>query len=247
MRNWKTIARVIVMIAALILLGGVVAGSPSQGEPVEGIAPGPPEAPVPVGDTTGGMQTDFDLTEEEKAAAMHIIESDAHVGEILQGADWHVQLIGPITEGLQKIGVSVLIKFDVAVWMEDTFSTYYPSGYSYVAKLWVGSLDISVDLGDGRIVGFSPTGMGRAPITSPITSSITSEERAAAAEISLSTPVAKALGEDVEAYLTGVYYTDDYPRGIVFFNMRSDQGEAMIAIDLDKMVVAEQYTVRVGS
>lgn len=245
MRNWRTIATVIVMIAALILLGGVVASSPSQGETVEGIAPGPPEAPVLVDDTTGGTQTESDLTEEEKATAMHIIESDAHVGEILQGVDWHVKLIGPITGGLQKIGVSVLIKFDGAVWMEDTF--YNPSGYSYVAKLWVGSMHISVDLWDGRIVGFSPTGMGRAPITSPITSSITSEERAAAAEISLSHPLAKALGENVEAYLTGVYYIDDYPQGIVFFNMRSEQGEAMVAIDLDKMVIVEQYTSRIVS
>ena len=233
------------MIAALILLGGVVASSPIQGETVEGFAPGPPEAPDLVGDTTGGTQTESDLTEEEKATAMHIIESDAHISGILQGVDWHVKLIGPITESQQKIGVSVLITFDVAVWMEDTF--YNPSGYSYVAKLWVGSMHISVDLGDGRIVGFSPTGMGRAPITSPITSSITSEERAAAAEIALSHPLAKALGENVEAYLTGVYYTDDYPRGIVFFNMRSEQGEAMVAIDLDKMVIVEQYTVRVGS
>jgi hypothetical protein len=247
-RNWKTIAGVIVMIAALIL-PGVVASSPSQGEPVEGIAPGPPEAPVVVGDATEGGQgvSDLTLTEEEKATAMHIIESDAHIGGILQGVDWHVTLIGPMTQGNQKIGAAVLITFDGAVWMEDTFSTYYPSGYSYAAKLWVGSMHILVDLRDGRIVGFSPTGMGRAPITSPITSSITSEERVAAAEISLSTPVAKALGENVEAYLNAVYYTDEYPQGIAFFNIRSDQGEAFVAIDIDKMVVAEQYTSSVES
>jgi hypothetical protein len=89
--------------------------------------------------------------------------------------------------------------------------------------------------------------MGRAPIGSPITSSITSEERAAAAEIALSTPVAKALGESVEAYLNAVYYTDDYPQGVAFFNMRSDQGEAFVAIDLDKMVVAEEYTTSIVS
>jgi hypothetical protein len=232
------------MIAALALLVGVVASSASQGETVASFAPGPPEAPVLVDDTTDGGQgvSDLTLTEEEKANAMHIIESDAHVGGILQGVDWHVKLIGPMTQGNQKIGVSVLIKFDEAVWMEDTFSTYYPSGYSYVAKLWVGSLHISVDLGDGRIVGLTP-GMGRAPIKSPITSA----ERAAAAEIALSHPLAKALGENVEAYLTALYYTDKYPQGMVFFNMRSDQGEAMIAIDLDKMVVAEQYTTSIVS
>ena len=221
------------MIAALILLGGVVAGSPSQGEPVEGIAPGPPEAP------------DFALTEEEEAAAMHIIESDAHVGEILKGTDWHVKLIGPMTQGNQKIGATILIKFDEAVWMEDTF---YNFDYSYVAKLWVCSMHISVDLRDGRIVGFSPAGMARAPITSPITGPITSEERATAVEIALSHPLSKALGENVEAYLNAVYYyNDDYPQGIAFFNMRSEQGEAFVAIDLDKMVIVEQYTVRVAS
>jgi hypothetical protein len=246
MRNWKTIATVIVMIGALALVGGVAASSPSQGEPVEGFAPGPPEAPVLVGDTTEGMQTALDLTEEEKATVMHIIESDAHIGEILQGVDWHVKLILPMTEGLQKIGAAVLIKFDEAVWMEDTFSTYYPSEYSYVAKLWVGSLHISVDLGDSRIVGLTP-GMGRAPITSSIKSPITSEEHAAAVEISLSHPVAKALGENVEAYLTAVYYIDEYTGGMAFFNMRSEQGEAMVAIDLDKMVAAEQYTARIVS
>jgi hypothetical protein len=248
-RNWKTIATVIVMIATFILLGGVVASSPSQGEPVDSFALSPPEVPVLIGDTTEGGQgvSDFALTEEEKTAAMHIIESDAHVGGILQNLDWHVTLIGPMTQGNQKIGAAVLITFDGAVWMEDTFSTYYPSGYSYAAKLWVGSMHILVDLRDGRIAGFAPTGMGRAPITSPITSSITSEERAAAAEISLSTPVARALGENVEAYLNAVYYTDDYPQGIAFFNVRSDQGEAFVAIDLDKMMVAEQYTSRVES
>jgi hypothetical protein len=235
------------MIAALALVGGVVAGYLIQGETVESFASGPPEAPVVVGNTTGGGQgvSDLTLTEEEKAAAMHIIESDAHVGGILQNVDWHVKLIGPMTQDDQKIGAAVLITFDGAVWMEDTF--YNPSGSSYAAKLWVGSMHIFVDLRDGRIVGFSPTGMGRAPITSPITSSITSEERAAAAEISLSHPLAKALGENVEAYLNAVYYTDDYPQGMAFFNMRSDQGEAMVAIDLDKMAVAEQYTVRVVS
>jgi hypothetical protein len=233
MRNWKTIAGVIVMIAALALIGGVVASSPSQGEPIEGIAPGLLEAP------------DFALTEEEKATAMHIIESDTHIGGILQGVDWHVELIGPLTTGLQKVGVGVLIKFDEAVWMEDTF---YILDYSYAAKLWVGSMHISVDLRDGKIVQFSPAGMARAPITSPTTGPITSEERAAAVEIALSHPLAKALGEDVEAYLNAVYYyNDDYPHGIAFFNMRSEQGEAMVAIDLDKMVVVEQYTVSVES
>jgi hypothetical protein len=247
-RNCKTIATVVVMIAAVALLGGVVASSPSQGETVEGFAPGPPEAPVVVGNTTGGGQgvSDFTLTEEEKATALHIIESDAHVGGILQNLDWHVTLIGPMTQGNQKIGAAVLITFDGAVWMEDTF--YNLSGSSsYAAKLWVGSMHILIDLRDGRIVGFAPTGMAKAPITSPITSSITSEERAAAAEISLSTSVAKALGEDVEAYLNAVYYTDDYPQGVAFFNVRSDQGEAFVAIDLDKMVVVEQYTSRVES
>ena len=249
MRNWKTIAGVIVMIAALALVGRLVAAYLIQGETVASFAPGPPEAPVVVGNTTEGGQgvSDFTLTEEEKATAMHIIESDAHVGGILQNLDWHVKLIGPMTQGNQKIGAAVLITFDGAVWMEDTFSTYYPSGYSYAAKLWVGSMHILVDLRDGRIAGFSPTGMGRAPITSPITSSITSEERAAAAEISLSTPVARALGENVEAYLNAVYYTDEYPQGIAFFNIRSDQGEAFVAIDIDKMVVAEQYTSSVES
>jgi len=240
-RNWKTRAGVIVMIAASALLVGSVAGFISQGGTIEGFAPSPPEAPVPVGDTTGGMQTVSDLTEEEKATVMHIIKSDAHVGGILQKVDWHIQLVGPWTEGQQKIGACVLIKFDRAVWMEDTF--YNPSGSSYAAKLWVGSMHIFVDLRDGRIVGFSPTGMGRAPITSPITS----EECAAAAEIALSHPLAKALGKNVEVYLTAVYYTDDYPRGIAFFNMRSDEGEAMVAIDLDKTVVVEQYTVKVIS
>ena len=221
-----------------------MAGYLIPGEPVEGFAPGPPEAP----DFTPGSPEapDFALTEEEKATALHIIESDAHLREILQNADWHVKLIGPITEGLQKIGVSVFITFDRAVWMEDTFSTYYPSGYSYVAKLWVGSMDIFVDLGDGRIVGLTPN-MGRAPITSPITSSITSEEHAAAVEIALSHPLAKALGENVEAYLNAVYYYDDYPQGIAFFNMRSDKGEAFVAIGLDKMVIVEQHTGEVAS
>jgi len=247
-RNWKTRATVVVMIAALALLGGVVASSPSQGEPVEGIAPSPPEAPVLVGNTTGGGQgvSDFTLTEEEKAAAMHIIESDAHIGEIFKGVDWHVKLIGPITEGLQKIGVAAIIKFDGAIWMEDTFSPYYPSGYSYVAKLWVRNMFVYVDLRDSKIVGLTPN-MGRAPITSSITSPITSEEHAAAAEISLGHPLARALGENVQAYLTAVYYTDDYPQGIVLFNVRSEQGEAMVAIDLDKMVVVEQYTTSVES
>ena len=242
MRNWKTIATAIVIIAALIL-PGLVASSPSQGEPVEGIAPSPPEAPDVVSNTTGGGQgvSDFTLTEEEKATAMRIIESDAHIGGILQGVDWHVELIGPLTTGLQKVGVAILITFDEAVWMEDTF---YNFDYSYDAKLWVGSMHILVDLRDGRIVGFSPTGMARAPITSPITN----EECAAAAEIALSHPLAKALGEDVEAYLNAVYYyTDQYPQGIAFFNIRSEQGEAMVAIDLDKMVVVEQYTSGVGS
>jgi hypothetical protein len=243
MLNWKTSVRVIVMIAAVVLLGGVVAGSPSQGKPVEDIAPGPPEAPDLVGNTTEGGQvvSDFTLTEEEKATAMRIIESDAHIGGILQGVDWHVELIGPMTTGLQKVGVALLIKFDEAVWMDDTF---YNFDYSYAAKLWVGSMHISVDLRDGRIVGFSPAGMARAPTTSPITS----EECAAAAEIALSHPLSKALGEDVEAYLNAVYYyADQYPQGIAFFNMRSEQGEAMIAIDLDEMVVVEQYTSGVAS
>jgi hypothetical protein len=243
MLNWKTSVRVIVMIAAVVLLGGVVAGSPSQGKPVEGIAPGPPEAPDLVGNTTEGGQvvSDLTLTEEEKATAMYIIESDAHIGGILQGVDWHVELIGPMTTGLQKVGVALLIKFDEAVWMDDTF---YNFDYSYAAKLWVSSMHIFVDLRDGRIVGFSPAGMARAPITSPITS----EECAAAAEIALSHPLSKALGEDVEAYLNAVYYyADQYPQGIAFFNMRSEQGEAMIAIDLDEMVVVEQYTSGVAS
>jgi hypothetical protein len=234
-RNWKTIATVILMIAALTLLGGVVACSPSQGE---GFAPCPPEAPDVASDTTEGGQTvsNLTLTEEEKATVMHIIESDAHVGEILQNVDWHVKLIGPMTQGEQKIGASVVITFDEAVWMEDTF--YEPSGCSYAAKLWVGSMFISVDLRDGRIVGLTPN-MGRAPTAS--------EEYAPAAEIALRHRLAKALGENVEAYLNAVYYTDDYPQGIAFFNMRSDQGEAFVAVDLDKMVVVEQYTVRVGS
>ena len=235
------------MIAALTLIGGSVAGYLIPGEPVEGIAPGPPEAPDLVGNTTEGGQgvSDFTLTEEEKATAMRIIESDAHIGGILQGVDWHVELIGPMTIGLQKVGVALLIKFDEAVWMEDTF---YNFDYSYAAKLWVSSMHISVDLRDGRIVGFSPAGMARAPITSPITGPITSEERATAVEIALSHPLAKALGENVEAYLNAVYYyNDDYPQGIAFFNMRSEQGEAFVAIDLDKMVVVEQYTGEVGS
>jgi hypothetical protein len=235
------------MIAALALLGGSLAGYLIPGEPVESFAPSPPEAPVLVGDTTEGEQTvsNLTLTEEEKATAMRIIESDAHIGGILQGVDWHVELIGPLTTGLQKVGVGVLIKFDEAVWMEDTF---YNFDYSYAAKLWVGSMHILVDLRDGRIVGFSPAGMARAPITSPITGPITSEERATAAEIALSHPLSKALGENVEAYLNAVYYyDDDYPQGIAFFNMRSEQGEAFVAIDLDKMVVVEQYTVRVAS
>jgi hypothetical protein len=236
------------MIAALVLVGGVVAGYLIQSETLEGFAPGPPEAPVLVGNTTGGGQgvSDLTLTEEEKAAAMHIIESDAHVGEILKGVDWHVKLIGPMTQGDQKIGAAAIIKFDGAVWMEDTFSPYYPSGYSYVAKLWVRNMFVYVDLRDSKIVGLTPN-MGRAPITSSITSPITSEERAAAAEISLSHPLAKALGENVEAYLNAVYYIDDYPKGIVLFNVRSELGEAFIAIDLDKMVVAEQYTTSIVS
>jgi hypothetical protein len=224
------------MIAALILLGGVVTSSPSQGEP---------EAPDLVDNTTEGGQgvSDLTLTEEEKATAMYIIESDAHIGGILQGVDWHVELIGPMTIGLQKVGVALLIMFDEAVWMEDTF---YNFDYSYVAKLWVCSMHISVDLRDGRIVGFSPAGMARAPITSPITGPITSEERATAVEIALSHPLSKALGENVEAYLNAVYYyNDDYPQGIAFFNMRSEQGEAFVAIDLDKMVIVEQYTSRI--
>jgi hypothetical protein len=96
-------------------------------------------------------------------------------------------------------------------------------------------MHISVDLRDGRIIGFSPN-MGIPPIAR--------EEYAAEAEIALSHPLAKALGENVEAYLNAVYYTDEYPRGIVFFYMRSDQGEAFVAIDLDKAAVVEQYTVR---
>lgn len=237
MRNLKTRGVVILMIAALSLVGVLVAGYLIQSETVEGFAPSPPEASVPASETTGGTQTVSYLTEEEKATAMHIIESDAHVGAILQNVDWHVKFIGPMTEGQQKIGAAVLITFDEAVWMEDTFSPYYPSGYSYAAKLWVGSMFISVDLGDGMIVGLTPN-MGRAPIKS----AITSEEHSAAVEISLSHPLAKDLGENVEAYLTAVYYTDDYPQGMAFLNMRSDQGEAIVAIDLDKMVVVEQYT-----
>jgi hypothetical protein len=47
--------------------------------------------------------------------------------------------------------------------------------------------------------------------------------------------------------LNAVYYTDEYPQGIAFFNIRSDQGEAFVAIDIDKMVVVEQYTSSVES
>jgi hypothetical protein len=229
---------IIVMVAALTLLGGMVASSPGQVNAVPSFPPPLTGVTVVVGDNTtdGGQGVSYlTLTEEEKAIAMHIIESDAHVGEILRDVDWHVERIGPMTEGEEKVGAAMLIMFDAAVWMEDTF--YEPSGYSYAAKLWVRSMFIKVDLEGGRIVGFSPTGMAKAPVTS--------KEHAAAAEIALSHPLVKALGEDVEVYLTAVYYTDDYPGGMVVFSMRSEQGEALVAVDLDKMVVIEQYTVTV--
>jgi hypothetical protein len=231
----KTRMGVIVMITALALIAGSLVGYSILGEPVEGLALSPPEPPVLVGDTGEGMQTVCDLTEEEKVTVMHIIESDAHVGEILQSVDWDVKLVGLWTADQQKIGAIVLITFDRAVWIKDTF--YDPSsGDSYDAELWAGSMHIFVDLRDGRIVGLTPN-MGRAPITS--------KEHAAAAEIALSHPLGKALGENTEVYLTAVYYTDEYPVGIAFCNMRSDKGEAFVAIDLDKKVVVEQYTSRV--
>lgn len=248
MRNWRIRSGIIVMIAALALLGGAVAGYLIQVETVESFAPSLPEAPVVVGNTTEGGQgvSDLTLTEEEKATAMHIIESDARIGEILKGVDWDVKVIGPITEGVQKIGVAAIVKFDGDVWMEDSFSPYYPSGYSYVAKLWVRNIFAYVDLTTSRVIGLTPN-MGRAPATGPTTSPISTEEYAATAEIALSHPLAKVLGENVEARLTALYYIDDYPKGIVLFNVRSEQGEAFIAIDLDKMVVVEQYTTSIVS
>jgi len=231
MRNWKTIAGIVVMIATLAVLAGLVAASPGHGETSEGIQ-WPPEGPVRTGEMTGGTQIVPDLTEEEKAAVMQIMESDARLSGILQKTDWQVKLIGPWTEGGQRVGAGVLIMFDTAVWMQDTF--YNPSsGRSYTAELWVGSIDVRVDLRDGSIAGILPN-MGKAPITS--------DDHAAAAELALNHPLAEALGENVEAYLTAVYHTADYPHGIAFFHIRSDQGEAFVAIDLDKMVVVEQYT-----
>jgi len=93
-------------------------------------------------------------------------------------------------------------------------------------------MHVFVDLSTNRVVGLD-LGVGRSKAKAPITD----EKLVVAERIALNHTLVKALVENTESYLTAIYYTPDYPSGIAFFSIRSNQGEVMVAVDLDKMVV----------
>jgi len=205
----------------------------------------PPEPPKPKTNDTlvVGAETvpDLTLTKEERDRVMNVIKGDVNVSRILEKGNWTVPLMGPWTNGngTERLGAVAIIRFNESVWVEGTF--YNPfSGSSDRVKLWVGGMHVFVDLRTNRVVGLD-LGMGRSNDKAPITD----KKLAIAERIALNHTLVKTLGENVESYLTAIYYISDYPSGIAFFNMRSNQGEVMVAVDLDKMVVVEKYTARV--
>ena len=196
---------------------------------------GPPPPPKPANDTVGGeVEPVPELTEEEKERFISIIMSNDSVRRILDKGNWTIFLIGPWTEGGEKVGVGAVIKLDKFVWVEGTFNN--PS-FSYTAKLWTRTIHISVDLRTNSTVRLNP-GMGKAIDKVPL-----DEELAAAEKIALNHTLVKSLGEDIESYLNAVYYIPEYPKGVAFFSIFSDRGEwLMVTIDLEKMMALEKYT-----
>jgi len=200
-----------------------------------------PETPSIISNDDIGSVTvpDFTLTQEERNTVMYVIKADVNVSRILAKGNWTVPLMGPWTNGTERLGAVAIIRFNEPVWVEGTF--YNPfSGSSITVKLWAGSMDVFVDLRTNRVVGLD-LGMGRSNTKAPITD----EKLAAAEKIALNKTLVKALGENTESYLTAIYYIPDYPSGIAFFSIRSNQGEVMVAVDIDKMVIVEKYTARV--
>jgi len=230
----KRLAKALVMLAltfSVTLVVGAVA--PILLVPPEQPRPKPNDSPVVEAVTVP------DLTEAEKETVMNIIKSDVNVSRILEKGNWTAPLMGPWTNGTERLGAVALIKFNGSVWVEGTF--YDPfSGISYTEKLWAGNVQVFVDLRANRVVGLE-LGMGRSEDKAPITD----EKLVVAERIAMNHTLVKTLGQNIESYLTAVYYTPDYPYGIAFFSMRSNQGEVLVAVDLDKMVVVEKYTSRV--
>jgi hypothetical protein len=168
-----------------------------------------------------------------------IIKEDSQVKEILEKTTWQVLHIGPSTKGSQGRGAIALIRLDKPVWVEGTY--YNPfAGRTLTVKMWVGSLHVIVDLSTNQVIGLD-LGMGKAVERTPVQD----EKLAAAERIARGHRLVQSLGQNVESYLTAVYYTADYPQGLAIFSIRSTRGEVLVAVDLGTMAVVEKYTVKV--
>ena len=171
------------------------------------------------------------LTEAEKEKALNVALSDPRVKKILNGVKWDVLGPGPRTEGSKVVGAVMLFRLHEPKWAEGEFYNHI-TGQLAKAKLWVGSLHVFVK--DGKVAGIWPE-MGRAP------EKVDAPELEEAMSIVSKYPAVKEKIDKGEVFLTGVWYTSEYPRGLAFLSIRSD-GELMVAVDIAGGKIVKEMT-----
>lgn len=196
---------------------------------------------------TNNVQANYDLTNEEKSRTLNIIQNDNAAEAILNKENWKVLGIGSWIKDNQKIGAFALIKFNDRIWVEGTF-TDPNSGNNYETKQWVGSMHAYVDLTRNKLVSLLPVGISKAPDRAPDAVPFMNEKITRAGDLALAHKVTKDIQEPVKYSLAGVRTNAQYPDGIAFFSIVTDQNEekALVAVDLGKMTVIEDYTGKVA-
>lgn len=111
------------------------------------------------------------LTENEEVKAKEITLSDPRVQELIEGKDYEVAPEGRIgvwhaSKDLQKIGATLEIVFKEPYWIEydwpgkdyneERYSFPYYRERTFHQALWVKSLMIDVDFGEGKVVSITP-------------------------------------------------------------------------------------------
>lgn len=214
------------IVAASLTITGAVAQTVLVPEP-------------PTINTTNEDASEQYLTEDEKARTLDIIRNDVQTKNILSNTEWQVKHIGPRIVDSEKYGSLVFIKLEEPIWVEETITNPFSKEISNV-KSWTKSMHVAVDLNSNEVSGID-LGMTR-----PVVDSQIEDPRVTSAEL-----VAKenhSLGSDAKSRLVAVYETDEYPQGLAFFSIMSDDGksEEMLVIDLGSMSIDEKYSGAVG-
>ncbi|MEZ0346863.1 MAG: hypothetical protein ABWK01_09945 [Infirmifilum sp.] len=193
------------------------------------IALSPPPRPTPQGGPASQPPV-LTLGENEKEVALQIALRDERIQGLLRGANWTLVESGPWTSNGELIGAVLLIRLSSPRWVSGSFAEL--GGNPYRADLWLGSLHVFVNFKEGRVVALSP-GVARAPHDPPLRDKTVETARGVA--------LSRVPGASA-AILNAIFYTERFPRGLALFVTVDGKGESLVAVDLARMSVVENYS-----